>query len=253
MKNFKVTSVYTRGRIFGRLPTALSAIAGLVLILAVAARLKESPPQDDQVLSPKGGTNEHAQTVSDGSTQLSQAELRGVGREAKPAVESVSPSVKENGDKGSLIDITPTPALGKLILERQGEVHVFLAAVTAGVTPPDGSSRDRSIVSLARMSVLVIMDATGRSKPLLLPGESPDEYRQRASRGEVRGDYALSESEAHRVISGGFRYEIPIGEFPAYDHIMSNTVFGTTPMELDQGVVDGVISLGEQALRYHVK
>ena len=239
--------------------TARSLVLILVLfLLALAVMLRPGQPPElsDSQLTITPADRSPAPGPRDARAALSPPDA-GARRTdyGDSTVVALDSAAKADGTEGGsneadFIDIRATPEVARNIIERQGAIHSFMAAVVGQETPPDGSKFEQSVISLSRLSVLTIMDATGRSRPQLLPGESVLDHQRRVARDGI--DWFLSADESHRVVSGGFIYEIPLGEFPEYD-VLGAADQTLRPSSLfNEEFVAGVLKRANAALRYRV-
>lgn len=238
---------------------ALSLVLMLVLlslVLAFMLRSGQPPRLSDAPLSTTSAEHPQASGPRGAKAALSPASAGPTRTDESESI-LVAPDAAAEGegadgesDTADFIDIRPTPEVARNIVERQGAIHSFMAAVVGQQTPPDGSKFEESVISLSRLSVLTIMDATGRSRPQLLPGESALDYQRRVARDGV--EFFTPPDESHRVVSGGFVYEIPFGEFPEYDVLGQGDRTLRPPSLFNEEFVAGVLKRANAALRYRV-
>jgi len=137
------------------------------------------------------------------------------------------------------------------ILARQEEIRRFIADIDGTVELEEERFYATSAMALTTYAVEVIFDATGRA--VTIPMGTYD-----AEGRKTRFTIKTPDYPHHNLSSGGAKYLIPIGEFPAYDRI-KELLKEYPKAEYPNGVPIGevpfedVLALGNLALSYRIQ
>lgn len=188
-------------------------------------------------------------------SQLSDGSLRAVLAPPRSAADKPTPeSPQPEGTNGSLepIHVTVEPLAMRNIKARQSSIASLLRKLQGQEEPSIGWSPGGAARSTLELSVMVIYDATHKSRFYMVAGESIAEVAARqAAEGPPLWKY--DESAAHRINGGGANYEIPHGEFPIYDRVQGLRKEFEQAQTLEQLPLEEIFALAREALRYRVE
>lgn len=215
----------------------LFATVGVAVAVAAAFSLARTDRGESysEPIIPSGST---VQGIERGTDQLVvPGDVNGRAADAEEPLPAV-PAVEEPRTKNKTLwarrDISDFARQN--IIARRESVTKRMGYMTGQLEPKSEAYYAAQGRRLAEFAIMIIYDAEGRSIPNTEAGQ----------RERPEGKY-------YDWSSGGMRYYVPAGEFPAYDDVMAKIEQYPDGVPVADVPMEGLHAIGERALQYQLQ